>query len=173
MGLLDQEKESHQITPQYCCERFITAVLSECHCSSHVSKQSVFNRLSSMSVSHSAKRRRSRTRRTFSDREYPEVTANMIGPSTMPSRTKGKKIIVSSDESDTEPEGVHRQTRTQTGVTAPADYSALAWGIEVSESHSSIVESQASNSSVDKEAFVYMAGTPKEMARRFEQQAQV
>jgi len=52
------------------------------------------------------------------------------------------------------------------------DYSALARGIEISESHSAIAESQASNSSVEKEAFAYMASTPKEMTRRFEQQAQ-
>ena len=53
------------------------------------------------------------------------------------------------------------------------DYSALAQGIEVSKAHSAIAESQASNSSVEKEAFAYMAGTPEEIARRFEQQAQV
>jgi len=35
------------------------------------------------------------------------------------------------------------------------------------------MKSQASNSSIEKEAFAYMAGTPEEMARRFEQQAQV
>jgi len=87
-------------------------------------------------------------------------------------RSKGKQPIVSSDESDTEPEGVYQHTRTRTGVKAPVDYSALAQGSEVSESHSAIVESQASNSSVKKEAFAYMASTPEEMARRFEQQAQ-
>ena len=53
------------------------------------------------------------------------------------------------------------------------DYSVLTRGIKVSESHSAIAESQASNSSVEKEAFTYMAGTPEEMARHFEQQAQV
>ena len=63
-------------------------------------------------------------------------------------------------------------TRTQTGVIAPLDYSALAQGIEVSESHSAIMESHASNSFVEKEAFVYMTSTPEEMARHFEQQAQ-
>ena len=52
------------------------------------------------------------------------------------------------------------------------DYSALAQGIKVSESYSAIPESQASNSSVEKESFAYMASTPDEMARRFEQQAQ-
>jgi len=39
--------------------------------------------------------------------EYPEVTAYVVGPSTTPSKTKGKQPIVSSDESDTEPEGVY------------------------------------------------------------------
>jgi len=96
----------------------------------------------------------------------------MVGPSITPSRRKGKQPIVNSDESDTEPEGVYRHTHTQTCVVAPVDYSALAWGIEASESYSAIVESQASNSSVEKEAFAYIASTPEEMAKRFEQQAQ-
>jgi len=43
----------------------------------------------------------------------------------------------------------------------------------VNDSHSAIAESQASNSSMEKEAFTYMIGTPKETARRLEQQAQV
>ena len=80
----------------------------------------------------------------------------MVGPSTTLNRSKGKQLIVRSDESDTEPEGVYRHTRTQTGVVAPVDYSALTRDIEVSESHSAIAESQASNSSVEKEAFAYM-----------------
>jgi len=112
-------------------------------------------------------------KRTFYDTEYSKVTANMTNPSTMPSRSRGKQLVVSSDVSDDEPEEVYRHTRTQTGVVAPVDYSALARGIEVSESHSAIAESQASNSSVEKEAFVYMANTPEETTRRFEQQAQV
>jgi len=45
-------------------------------------------------------------RRTFSDAEYPELIANMVGPSTTPGRTKGKQSIVSSNESDTELEEV-------------------------------------------------------------------
>ena len=96
----------------------------------------------------------------------------MVGPSTTPSKTKGIQLIVSSDESNTKQEGVYLHTRTQTSVIAPVDYSALAQGIEVSESHSTIAESQDSNFSVEKEAFAYMASTPEEMARRFEQQAQ-
>ena len=72
-----------------------------------------------------------------------------------------------------ESERVYRHTCTQTGAVAPVDYSALARGIEISESHSTIAESQTSNFSVEKEAFAYMTGTPEEMARCFEQQAQV
>ena len=77
----------------------------------------------------------------FSYTEYPEVAANVVGPSTTPSKTKGKQLIVSSDESDTEPEGVYWHTRTRTGIIAPVNFSALAQGIEVSESHSAIAES--------------------------------
>ena len=79
----------------------------------------------------------------------------MVGPSTIPSKTKGKQPIVRSDESDTELEGVYQHTRTRTGVIAPVDYSALTRGIKVSESHSAIAESQASNSSIEKETFAY------------------
>ena len=91
----------------------------------------------------------------------------------MTSGSRGKQPVVSSDESDTEPEGVYRHTRTRTGVIAPINYSALARGIEVNDSHSAITESQASNSSIEKEAFIYMTNTPEETARRLEQQAQV
>jgi len=151
---LTKKRSVHQITSQCCCERLIIVVLSECHCSSHGSKkasivssdESVFNRLSSMPVSFSAKRRRSHMRRAFSSAKYPEVTTNIVGSSTMPNRTKGKQLIVSSDESDTEPEGVYRHTRTRTSATTPVDYSALARDIEVSEAHSTIAESQVSNS---------------------------
>ena len=90
----------HLITSQCCCERLITAVLSECHYNSHATEQSVFNRLSN-------KRHRFHRKRTFSDTEYPEVTANMVGPSTTPNRTKEKQPIVSSDESDIDLEGVY------------------------------------------------------------------
>ena len=58
--------------------------------------------------------------------EYPEVTVNVVGLSTMPSKTKEKQPIVRSDESDIEPEVVYRHTHTRTGVIAPVDYSALA-----------------------------------------------
>jgi len=74
----------------------------------------------------------------------------MMGPSTSPSKSKGKQLIVSSDESDdepsglrellTEPEGVYQHIRTRTGTTAPVNYNALAWGIEVREAYSAIAE---------------------------------
>ena len=67
---------------------------------------------------------------------------------------------------------MYRHTRTWIGVVVSVDYSTLTQGIEVSESHFAIAESQASNSSVEKEVFTYMASTPEEMARRFELQAQ-
>ena len=106
---------------------------------------------------------RSHRRRTVSNTEYPEITANMA------SRSKRKQPVVSSDESDTEPEGVYRNTRTRSDVVAPIKYNALARGIEVSESHSAITESQASNSSIEKEAFMYKTNTPKETTRHLEQ----
>ena len=68
---------------------------------------------------------------------------------------------------------MYRHTRTRNGAVAPVDYSALARVIEVSESHSAIVELQASNSSIEKEAFVYMSNTPEKTTKRLEQQAQV
>jgi len=49
---------------------------------------------------NSAKRRRSRKKKSFSDVEYPEVTANMVGSSFTPSKSKRKQLAVSSEESD-------------------------------------------------------------------------
>ena len=91
----------------------------------------------------------------------------------MASRSRGKQPVVSSDESDSEPEGVYRHTRTRTGAIPPINYNALARGIEINDSHSAIAESHASNSSIEKEAFTYMTSTPEETAKRLEQQAQV
>jgi len=67
------------------------------------------------------------------------------------------------------PEGVYRHTRTRTGAVPPVDYSAQARGIEVSESHSAIAESQTSNFSIEKEAFAYMANTHEETISHLEQ----
>jgi len=112
------------------------------------------------------------------------VTSNMVGPSTTPSTSKGKQPAISSDESDTEPssgfreilikpEGVYQHNRIRIGAISPVEYSARARGIEVSEAHFAIMRSQVSISSIEKEAFAYMAGTSEEVAKRFEEQAQV
>jgi len=68
---------------------------------------------------------------------------------------------------------VYRHTHTRTEAIPPIDYNALAQGIKVNDSYSVVAESQASNSSAEKEAFIYMTSTPEEMARRLEQQAQI
>ena len=100
---LTRKRSANRITPSCCCERLIT-MLSECRCSSGASQQSLVRQLNL--IPRSAKRNRSHRRRIFSDAEYPELTANMM------SRSGGKQPVVSSDESDTEPEGVYRHTRT-------------------------------------------------------------
>ena len=77
----------------------------------------------------------------------------MVGPSSTPSKSKGKQLVVSSKELDAdrspglkdalaEPEGVYRHTRTCTKIIAPVDYSPLARRIEVNDEHSTIIESQ-------------------------------
>jgi len=66
----------------------------------------------------------------------------MVDPSTMPSKSKRKQLVVSSNESDNEPssglreilnepERVYQCTRIRTGTIAPVNYSVLARGIEV------------------------------------------
>ena len=135
-------------------------------------------------ASESTKRWRSQKKRSFPDIKYPEVTASMMGSSSTPSKSKGKQLVVSSEESDAdrslglkdillEPEGLYWHTRTRTGIIALVDYSLLARGIKVNDEHSAIVESQSSNSSSGTTACAYMAGTPKEMAKQFEGQAPV
>ena len=62
---LTQKRNVYQITPQCCCERLITTVLSECHCSFHTSKSSVFNQLSTALASNSAKRHHSCKKKSF------------------------------------------------------------------------------------------------------------
>ena len=116
--------------------------------------------------------------------EYPDVTSNMVGPCTTPSKSKGKKPVICSSKSDDEPssnlkeilresEGKYQHTHIRTGTITPINYSALVRGIDVNKAHPAITESQASNSSTEKEAFTYMAGTLEEVAKRFEEQAQV
>ena len=84
----------------------------------------------------------------------------------------GKQLPVSSEESDAgrspglkdiliESEGLYRHTRTRTGAIVPVD-NLLARGIEVNSEHSSVIESQSSNSSMETKAFTYMANTPEE-----------
>ena len=78
---LMKKRSAVLITPSFCCEQLITVMFSECRCSSCASKQSIFRQ--STPTSRSAKRYRSHRRRTFSDMEYPEVTANMSKQSTI------------------------------------------------------------------------------------------
>ena len=131
---------------------------------------------------NSAKRRRSQKKNSFFDVKYPEVTANTVGPSFTPNKSKGKQLAVSSEESDVnwspglkhipvEPKGVYRHTRTYIEAIVLIDYSLLARGIEVNDEHSAIIESQYLNSSSEITAFAYMAGTPKDVARKFKEHA--
>ena len=137
---------------------------------------SILNWLSAAPVSNSAKRRRSHKKKSFSDVEYPEITSNMADPCTTLSKSTGKQPVVCSGKSDDEPssglkeilselEGVYQHTRIRTGTIAPVSYSARTRGIKVNEAHPTIAESQASTSSIEKEAFTYMAGTPKEVTK--------
>ena len=94
----------------------------------------------------------------------------MVGPSITPSKSKGKQLALSSEDSDAEcssglkeilikAEGIYQCTRIRTGTISPVDYNALARGIEVSDEHSAIAKSQSSNSYMEKKAFAYMAET--------------
>ena len=69
------------------------------------------------------------------------------------------------------PEEVYLHTRMREGILKPVDYKCLASGIEIEDEHSAIAGSQSSSSSIGNEAFVYMAGSPEEIARRLEEQA--
>jgi len=104
----------------------------------------------------------------------------MVGPSATPSKSKGKQLALSSEESDTKcssslkeilikPERIYRRTRIRTGVIALIDYNLLARGINANDEHSTVTESHSSNSYIEIEAFAYMANTPEEIARRFEE----
>ena len=112
------------------------------------------------------------------------MTANMMGPSFTPSKSKRKQLVVNSKESDAdrslglkdtlaEPEGVYRHTQTRMGTIAPVDYSLLVRGIEVNDEHSAIIESRSSNSSSKTISFAYMVGTPEVVAKRFKKQARI
>ena len=67
--------------------------------------------------------------------------------------------------------GIYRHTRIHAGMITPIDYNLLVRGIEIYDEHFAIMESKSSSSYTGMKAFVYMAGTPKEMARRFKEQA--
>ena len=131
-------------------------------------------------ASKSAKRPWSHKKISFSDAKYPEVTANIVGSSSTPSKSKGKQLAVSLEESYVdrspglkdilvEPEGAYRHTQTCMGTIALVDYSLLARGIEVNDEHFAIIESQSLNSSLETTTFAYMAGTLEEVARQFEE----
>ena len=49
----------------------------------------------------------------------------------------------------------------------------LGQGIEASDEHSAIAESQSSNSYMEKKVFAYITKTSEEVAKRFEEQARV
>ena len=77
------------------------------------------------------------------------MTFNIMGPSTILSKSKGKQLAISSGESDVElslglkeilikPKGNYQHTRIWTDAITPVDYNALAKGIEVSDEHSTI-----------------------------------
>ena len=108
----------------------------------------------------------------------------MVGPCSTPSKSKEKQPAISSEESNAdrspglkdvliEPEAVYRHTRTRMGTNAQVDYNLLARGIEVNDDHSAIIKFWSSNSSSETTTFAYMAGTPQEMAKRFEEQARI
>jgi hypothetical protein len=108
----------------------------------------------------------------------------MTGPGATSSKSVQKNLAPSSEVSDAEyspglkevliePEGVYKHTRTRKGVIISVDYKRLTSGVELDDEHSVIADSQTSSSSVNKEVFAYMAGSPEEIAKRFEDQAQL
>ena len=58
-------------------------------------------------------------------------------------------------------------------IIAPMNYNVLARGIEASDEHSAIAESQLSNFLYGKEASAFMAETSEEVAKRYQEQARV
>ena len=72
-----------------------------------------------------------------------------------------------------EPEGIYRRTQIQTGTIVQIDYNMLAKGIELNDDRSAIAESHSSNSYMEKMVFAYMVSTPKELAKRYEEQSRV
>ena len=130
-----RKRSAHQVASQCHCEHLISAVLSDCHHNFQMTKPSVFSLLSKVSNSNSIKRQQSRKKKSFSGTEYPEVTFNIVGPSTPLSNSKGKQLAFSSKESDTERssclkkklielEGIYQHTRIQTGAVVLIDYNS-------------------------------------------------
>jgi len=98
-----------------------------------------------------------------------------------------KKILI-------EPERICQRTRIRTGTIAriamllgctsthfdflewipfgPVEYNALTRGIEANNEHSAIAEFYSSNFYMEK-VFAYIAGTPEEVVKRFEEQARL
>ena len=107
--------------------------------------------------------------------ENSTVTSNIVGLSTTPSQKKeaGHQFwrvwcwTFFSLKKNTDRTWKSLPTRSN------LDCNALAIGIEASDEHSVITESQSSNSYIEKEAFAYMAETPEEVFKRFEKQAWV
>jgi len=96
----------------------------------------------------------------------------MVGPSFTPSKSKGKQLTVSSEESNAdrfsslkdiliEPKGVYQHTRVRMGAIVLVDYNLLARGIEVNDNHSAIIESQSSNSSSEITIFLTWRKLPR------------
>lgn len=78
-GLTDQLNKkigAHQITPRIYYTWLITAVLSKYCCGSHVSMQSMLEKLSMTPTSRSPKRYLPHRKDVFSKEEYLEVIAN-------------------------------------------------------------------------------------------------
>jgi len=157
----------------------IMAVLSECCCNSP-SKSSVFNRLSAAAVSNSSKRYRSQKKKPFFDVEYPEVTSNMVVCALHRASPKGSNrssalasltmnFLLVWKKYWANQKGCY----TRTGTIALVNYSTLTRGIDMNDAHPATTESHASNSSTEKEAFAYIEGTRKEVAKRFAEQAQI
>ena len=112
------------------------------------------------------------------------MTSNIVGSTSTSGKPGKEQLILSSGESDTErspglkgifaePEGVYRHTRTRTGVITPVDYRNLVDEDESDDEYSAIAESQSSSSEVASHVFANMVGTPEEVAKRFEDQAQI
>ena len=68
------------------------------------------------------------------------MTSNMVGPNTTPSKSTGKQLALSSEESNTEHfsdlkeilielEEIYRRTRIRTGTITPIDYNLLATNV--------------------------------------------